>query len=145
MLDRLHIPGAEFQTRTETEKLSLIIQRLGDVGLDGTSVLFCGVEGHPLLERPPEDRRMTFAVSFKKFAAAAREVDETGSTYDGGYPLEYATRLDVSTPAIAVYDRSQMIPEHPEEDEDWDWLEEWIHKDNNSVNDALKAIVFIDR
>lgn len=141
--ESVHISASELNGCNETEKCLLAVQRLGKIGLDGSSMLYCGIEGRELLGENVDNRLMTFAASFKKMLQAAREIDETGSTYDGGYPFHYTTKPDVEVPAIAVYDRDELVPQHPEEDNDWDWLEEWVHKDGKSVNDALRAIVFI--
>lgn len=142
--ERVHIEESELNGRNETEKCLLTFQKLGEIGLDGSDLLYCGIEGRELLGENADNRLMTFAASFKKIMEAAHEIDETGSTYDCGYPFCNATTTDVEVPAIAVYDRGELVPQHPEEDSDWDWLEEWVHKDGKSVNEALKAVVFIE-
>ncbi|HSX45351.1 MAG TPA: hypothetical protein VLF39_04595 [Candidatus Saccharimonadales bacterium] len=143
--EKLFIPEADFINYTEAEKIQLITHQLGNIGLEATALLFCGIEGKDLLLGEPVPRHMTFAASYKKMVEAAREIDEIGSTNEGGYPLNYATNTEIEKPAIAAYDRKQLIPLHPEEDDDWDWLEEWVHVDSKSVDEALRAVVFFDK
>jgi hypothetical protein len=140
--ERVHFTASELRGFNETEKFLHMAQRLSEIGLNGPNMLYCGIEGLTLLDGQPEDKAMTFAVSYKKVMAAAHEIDENGSTFEGGYPLYFATRPDVVVPAIAVYDRGELVPQHPEEDNDWDWLEEWVCNDGKSVNAALRAVLF---
>ena len=142
MVELLFISPKELENKSELEKLTLIAHYLGDIGLDPPGLLYCGIEGTPLLEGGElRDRRMTFATSHRKMMEAAREIDTTGHTSDAWYPLKYAFKPQVAIPALITYDRSQMIPEHPEEDDNQDWLEEWTHKNEIFVRNAANSIV----
>lgn len=142
----LHIPKAHLDSLPETEKLKLISHNLGAVGLDACSLLYCGVEGKPLLDGVAQNARFTtFAASYRKIEMAAQDIDTEGSTAELGYPLDYAHKEGVEVPAILVYDRTLLVPVYPEDDEDWDWQEEWTHRDKgSSIDEARRAAVFFD-
>lgn len=139
---RFYIPIEEFNKKKEQDKLSLIEERLRSVGLTPSRLLFCGVNGALLEEEGHSERKMTFAVSYKKLLEAAVEIDSTGNTNDMGYPFLYAFNSEVKLPAVIVYDKTQLTPQYPKEDDDWDMLEEWVHTDGRSVDSAIQAIFF---